>query len=254
MGKKFLFDKFFLGTFFWLNFIPGSISGNSCCYAGWSAGNFRDDDAENLHNPDLEVQRTTFSHTTDELLRGFGRGRRFEARLIPKVFVWHTQEGTTEEGHSAPKNGALPSLCCGSMPPTTKNWSFCRFIGVVAGCLSAGKMTQKMNQRLFLGTFLLVMGISVCVAPFCENVSTLSVVVVLHGLSTGLHSVGKTLCTFESYSGLVKTKHICYISEKRFISFQGVMHSPLTFGGRTVVLFFWPFNSLSQLDTCCASK
>ncbi len=69
---------------------------------------------------------------------------------------------------------------------------------MVAGCLCAGKITQKLNQNIFIGASLLVMGVCLLVVPSCGNLATLSVTMVLHGFFSGSFSVGGTLWCFLS--------------------------------------------------------
>lgn len=70
--------------------------------------------------------------------------------------------------------------------------TFFRSIGVVAGCLSAGKIVQNFNQYLLLGASLLVVGVCLMAAPFCGNTTTFTVTMVTHGFFTAFHAVGKT--------------------------------------------------------------
>ncbi len=70
-------------------------------------------------------------------------------------------------------------------------FSFFRYIGLMTGCLLAGKVYQKVNQYLYFGVSLFLMGTCVFVAPFCGNVWSFLVTMILHGFSTGFITVGK---------------------------------------------------------------
>ncbi len=67
-----------------------------------------------------------------------------------------------------------------------------RCIGLVAGCLCAGKITPKLNQNLFLGASLFLMGTCLFIAPFCATLIAFFITMVLHGFFTGFLTVGKT--------------------------------------------------------------
>ncbi len=69
---------------------------------------------------------------------------------------------------------------------------------MVVGCLSAGKIVQRLNQHLFIGTSLLVMGVCAFSVPFCANLVALSATVVLNGFFTGFLTVGELILLFLS--------------------------------------------------------
>ncbi len=62
----------------------------------------------------------------------------------------------------------------------------------MAGCFCAGKLVQKLNQNLFIGASLLVMAGCLYATPFCGNLTTLSVAMVLHGVFSGFFTVGNS--------------------------------------------------------------
>ncbi len=88
---------------------------------------------------------------------------------------WHTQA----QAHT-PKFGFL--------------FAFIRYIALLIGCLLAGKVYQKMNQYLYFGLSLSLMGTCVFVAPFFGSFWSFLMVMSLHGFFTAFISVGKPWC------------------------------------------------------------
>ncbi len=62
---------------------------------------------------------------------------------------------------------------------------------MVSGCLCAGKITQKLNHILVIAVSLLATAMCLFAAPFCGNLVTLSVTMAIHGVFSGLLTVGK---------------------------------------------------------------
>ncbi len=67
-----------------------------------------------------------------------------------------------------------------------------RSLGVASGCFCAGKVVSKLNQTLVVGASLLVMGVCLFATLSCGNLTTLSLTIIIHGIFSGLLTVGKT--------------------------------------------------------------
>ena len=147
----------------------------------------------------------------------------------------HTHKTCTET--NTPYNPPEKRLC------TRSTWEqmscFFRGIGLVIGCLAGGKLSLKLNEHLFVGCSLFLMGTCLFVAPFCGSLWALQRAMSLHGTFTSFLTVGRILHVYINLFPIVimtpcmsfktvicfRRQYLCYqpVGEGQWLSSSGCL-------------------------------
>ena len=83
-------------------------------------------------------------------------------------------------------------------------WLSCsRYVGMILGTVTAGKLADRTNQHILHAFALLLMGVTLVSASMCHTLVVFSIIIGVQGFFNGIHSVGKetTKRISSGYSG-----------------------------------------------------
>ena len=66
-----------------------------------------------------------------------------------------------------------------------------RNVGMLAGCLTAGQVADRINQHVLQSAALLMIGVTLSSAPWSQNCALFSFIIAVQGFFSGIHSVGE---------------------------------------------------------------